>query len=78
MHKNLKITLGVATLSLVLLGGMLLVSPNLARADEGTDRPTIFSRVAEILGMEETKIDDAFKQAHLEKIDEAVAATGTN
>lgn len=62
------IILGSAVLILV-LGGVFALSTVNAQNQTGT---TVISKVAQILGIEEQELSDAFKTAEIEKIDELV------
>jgi len=67
-----KIFASIAAAFLVTVGAGVLLATNASAAeDEGTN---VFQRVAQILGIEEDNLSDAFKQAKIEEIDEKVEA----
>lgn len=65
------ISLSVALLTLMLTGGALLAQEVASGGDTG--RQSIISRVAELLGLPESQVQDAFDQAGREHQDEAIA-----
>jgi ribosomal protein S20 len=68
MKKSTKITLAVLG-TLTVAGGVFATS---VLANEEQTLPTVFSRAAEILGVEEEEMDAAFDQAWQEQVDQLV------
>jgi hypothetical protein len=68
MKKSTKIVLGI--LGVVTIAGSIAVSTSLAAEDGKVQN--IFSRAAEILGVEEKEMEDAFEQAWQEEVSQLV------